>query len=74
MDYELRVQGLVEAASVHQSGGSLEVHHAVFEENLEIVKFLVEKKNCNPMHRIQQGYTVLHMAAFRGHLIRDPCH
>ena len=66
MDYELKVQGLVETASSHKSGSGLELHSAVVMGQLDYVKYLVKKKHCNPMQRDPFGFTALHMAAIEG--------
>ena len=66
IEYELRVQGLVETASSHNSVGDLELHHAVAMQQLENVRFLVEEKQYNPMQRNQAGFAPIHVAAIRG--------
>ena len=55
LDYELKVQGLVGTASSHKSGSSLVLYFAVTVGQLENVRFLVEKKHCNPMQREQMA-------------------
>ena len=68
MDYELRVQGLEEAASTYKYVGGLELHHAALSGQLEIIKSLVEKEQYNSMYTDQNGDTALHVAAFGGSL------
>ena len=68
LDYELKVQGLVETASSYKSGSSLELHFAVAVGQLEHVKYLVEKKHCNPMQRDQNGFASFHGAAITGNV------
>ena len=67
MDYELRIQGLIETTSSYKSGSGLltdQLHFAVATGELEHVRFLVEKKHCNPMDRHQHGFTA-HMTSLR---------
>ena len=68
MDYELRVQGLAEAASTHELWSGLELHLAVLTGQLEDVKFLAEENNYNPMQRDRQGTSAIHIAALLGNL------
>ena len=68
MDYELKVQGVIETAFSRKSWSNLELHHAVAVGELEIVRFLVEKNNCNPMQRDPVGFTPLHVAAITGYV------
>ena len=68
IDYELKLQGLVETASFYKSRGGLELHYAVAMEQLEYVRFLVEEKHCNPMKRDHSGFTAFHLAATVGNL------
>ena len=56
----------METASLLKFGSDLELHHAVVIERLEDVKFLVEKKHCNPMQRDQHGFAPIHIAAVVG--------
>ena len=68
MDYELKVQCLVETASSHKSGSGLELCFAVAMGQLQYIKFLVEKKNCNPMQRDHNGFASFHVAAVKGNV------
>ena len=61
------MQILVAVAFSHRSGSSLELHHAVAMEQLDFIRFLVEK-HCNPMQRDQHGITPLHVAAIVGNV------
>ena len=63
MDYELKVQDLVETASSYKSGSGLELYSAVVMGQLQYIKFLVERKNCNPMQRDHSGFASFHVAA-----------
>ena len=53
LDYELRVQGITDTSSFHGSGSGLELHRASAMGQLEHVRFLVEKKDCNPNQMFQ---------------------
>ena len=64
LDYELRMEGLVEMASSHMRRSGLELHHAAAEGQLENVRFLVKKKLNNPMQRGES--TALHIAVIVG--------
>jgi len=68
LDYELKVQGLVETASSPKSGSGLELCFAVAMGHLEYIRFLVEKKNYNAMQKDQSGFTSFHLAAVKGNL------
>jgi len=70
LDYNLKVQGLTKAASTHQhwSRTGFELHLAILTGQLEIVKFLTEEKNYNPVQREDEGINAVHMAAFNGNL------
>ena len=68
MDYELKVQCLVETASSHKYGSGLELSFAVAMGHLEYVRFLVEKKNYNPMQGGQSGFASFHLAAVKGNV------
>ena len=60
VDYDLKVQGLIETASSRKSWSGLEIHHAAAKQQLKDVRFLVEKKHCNPMQRDPVGFAHLH--------------
>ena len=62
------MQGLVETASSHKYEGGLKLHFAVAMGQFKDVKYLVEKKHCNPMQRDPFGITGLHMAAITGNM------
>ena len=62
------MQGLAETSSIQEYLGGLELHLAVLNGQLETVKFLVEKNNCNPMQRDHEGISAVHMAALHGSL------
>ena len=49
-----------------ESGSGLELHFTVVMGELKDVKYLVEKKNCNPMQRDQNGFASFHVAATVG--------
>ena len=68
LDYELKVQGLVEPASSHKSWRGLELHLAVAMGQLEDVRLLVEEKNCKPLQKDPNGNTAFHMAALMGRM------
>ena len=68
IDYELKVRGLVETASSRKSRSGLELNFAAAMGNLEYVRFLVEKKHCNPMQRDLAGSAAIHMAAITGNV------
>ena len=55
MEYELKVQGLVETVSFRKSGSSLELHHAVAKGQLEDVRFLVEKSAATQCSKIRMA-------------------
>ena len=65
LDYELRVQGLVQ---MQNSGSALLLHHAAAKGRLEDVRYLVEKKHYNPLQRDQCGIAPFHMAAIVGNV------
>ena len=61
------MQGLIETASSNKSDIGSVLHWVAAVGKLEDVKYLVEKKNCNPlMQKNHTGSTVLHMAAITG--------
>ena len=68
LNYESRVQGLVERASSHDFMSGLQLHWAVIMEQMEYVRFLVEKKHCNPIQRDQHAVAAFHVAAIVGNL------
>ena len=68
LDYELCVQDLVETASSHKCGDGLEIHLAVAIGQLEDIKYLVEKKHCNPMQRHLGSFAPFHVAAIVGNV------
>ena len=67
LDYELRVQGITVTSSFGKSESGLELHHASAMGQLEHVRFLVEKKYCNPNQHVH-GFTAFHTATFKGNL------
>ena len=67
LDYELKVQGLIETASSNKSDIGSVLHWVAAVGQLD-VKYLVEKKNCNPMQKNDTGSTALHMAAITGNV------
>ena len=66
LDYKLKVQELVETASIHKSESDLELHHAAAMGQLKNVRFLVENKHCKPMETDHSGFTAFHVAALEG--------
>ena len=56
--YELRVQDLVESTFSCTSGGDLELHFATLRGRLEDIKYLVEKKLCNPMQKNRKEHSI----------------
>ena len=68
LDYELKVQGLVETASSHKSASGLELNFAVAVGMFGYVRILVEKKHCNPMQLDQGGFAAFHVAATVGNV------
>ena len=68
MEYELKVQGLVETASSYKSGSGLELHRAVATGQLEDVKSRVEKKHYNPMQKGEHNFTPFHFAVILGNV------
>ena len=56
MDFELKVQGLVE---MRKSGSDMELHRAVAMGQLEIVKFLVEKSTATQSRKIRMYMTLM---------------
>ena len=67
LDYELKVQGITDTSSFHIIESGLELHHAAAMGQLEYVRFLVEKKYCNPSQHVH-GNTAFHIAAISGNL------
>ena len=66
LDYELRVQDLVK---MHNFRTALVLHHAAAKGHLEDVRYLVEKKNYNPLlidHR--HAIAPFHVAAITGNV------
>ena len=65
LDYELRVQSLAEPVS---SQTSVQLYYASRNGDINTVKNLVDKTNCNPMLKVKRGATALHVAAYAGNL------
>ena len=62
------MQGLIETALSNKSDIGSELHWVAAVGQLEDVKYLVEKKQCNPMQKNHTGSTALHMAAITGNV------
>ena len=63
------MQNVVET---HKSGSDMELHHAVAMGQLEIVKFLVEKKHCNPMQKNHNVATRVQCPSHGSHYRKSP--
>ena len=69
LDYELRVQSLVQSVSSHKYESGSEFNLVVtIQTQIEDIRYLVEKMHCNPMQRNEEGYTLFHAAALIGNL------